>query len=130
MKFWSFAGSPQEFAFYQTPVRRSFTCKEGCYPWHGAPFNDPSDGHRKLRLSCLFFKHSLMNFKLFYIYFHPSTLKGDAIVNTINVLKSTWTTIAFHSKITIRITTGAYSGLKQANDCLFRFKESLTLASI
>ena len=22
-----------------------FACQEGCYPWHGAPFNVPSDGH-------------------------------------------------------------------------------------
>ena len=25
---------------------RSFACHGGCYPWHGAPFNVPSDGHK------------------------------------------------------------------------------------
>ena len=24
---------------------KSFVCQGGCYPWHGAPFNAPSDGH-------------------------------------------------------------------------------------
>ena len=28
------------------PVKRSFAYHGGCYPWHGAPFNITSDGHK------------------------------------------------------------------------------------
>ena len=45
---WSFPGSPHELTFHRNPVKRSFACERGCYPWHGAPFNVPSDGHTYL----------------------------------------------------------------------------------
>ena len=45
LKFWSFPGGPREPTLYRNPVKRSFACQGGCYPWHGAPFYVPSDGH-------------------------------------------------------------------------------------
>ena len=45
VKFWSFPGGPHEPTLHRNQVKRSFACQGGCYPWHGAPFNIPSDGH-------------------------------------------------------------------------------------
>ena len=48
VKFWSFLGGPHERTLHRNPVKRSFACQGGCYPWHGAPFNVPSDGHKNV----------------------------------------------------------------------------------
>ena len=37
----SFPGGPHE---------PTFACQSGCYPWHGAPFNVPADGHNYIRM--------------------------------------------------------------------------------
>ena len=43
VKFWSFPGGPHEPTLRRNPVKRYFACQGGCYPWHGAPCNVPSD---------------------------------------------------------------------------------------
>ena len=48
---WS--SGPHEPTLYWNPVKRSFAFQGGCYPWHGAPFNVPSDRHWFWR-SCQF----------------------------------------------------------------------------
>ena len=45
VKFWSFPDGPHESTLHRNPVKRSFACQGGCYPWHGAPFNVPSAAH-------------------------------------------------------------------------------------
>ena len=45
-QFWNFEPhEPHEPTFLRNLVKRSFVCQCGCYPWHGAPFNVPSDGY-------------------------------------------------------------------------------------
>ena len=36
LKFWSFPGGPHEPTLHRNPVKRSFACQGGSYPWHGA----------------------------------------------------------------------------------------------
>ena len=43
---WSFPGGPHKPTLRRNPEKRSFVCKGGCFPWHGAPFYVPSDGHK------------------------------------------------------------------------------------
>ena len=41
VKFWKFPGGPHEPTLQRNPVKQSFACQGGCYPWHWAPFNVP-----------------------------------------------------------------------------------------
>jgi hypothetical protein len=43
--------TPIEPTLFRTSGKRSFACQGGCDPWHGAPFNVPSD---RLRMNLLF----------------------------------------------------------------------------
>ena len=38
---------PHESTLLRNPVKWSFACQGGCYPWHGAPFDVLSDGQKK-----------------------------------------------------------------------------------
>ena len=49
VKFGCYPGGPHEPTLQRNPVKRFFACQGGCYPWHGAPFNVQSDGHRYIK---------------------------------------------------------------------------------
>ena len=42
-QFWNFEDSLAALNLHRNPVKQSFACQGGCYPWHRAPFNVPSD---------------------------------------------------------------------------------------
>ena len=45
--FRSFPGGPRELTLHRNPVKRSIAWQWDSHPWHGAPFDVPSDGHAK-----------------------------------------------------------------------------------
>ena len=44
----NYMGAPMAYTPHRILVDWSFECQGGCYSWHGAPFDVPSDGHKNV----------------------------------------------------------------------------------
>ena len=49
---------------YSSLNSMDFACQQGCYPWHGTPFNVSSDGHNKNQ-------HFTLNYEIWSSLFTP-----------------------------------------------------------
>ena len=44
----NYMGAPMAYTPHRILVDWSFECQGGCYSWHGAPFDVPSNGHKNV----------------------------------------------------------------------------------